>query len=369
MAPYRGLGGSRPVATNGDGAGSVVNRSGGKLRRRWIGLFPWHERQCARSKPAVLSSPFSVLPLLLAAATEVERWFDQPLLRLGDQTITVLTIAKIVFWITAITLANLVFQRMILRRVLKRTRLALGLQFAIAKIFGYTVVVVGSYAALVANGVDLSSLAVVAGALGLGIGFGLQNIVANFVSGVVLLAERPVAVGDRIEVQGVAGQVLKINLRATTVVTNDNIAIIVPNLQLTSNPVTNWSHGGPRVRMRLPVGVAYGTDPERLRTLLRDVAAAHQDVLTRPAPTVYFDGFGDNALNFELAVWTETMTTSPRRLRSALYFAIERALRESHIEIPFPQRVVHVRTEAAGALRSSEPITPGQPTPNPSGRE
>lgn len=317
----------------------------------------------------VLSSPLSALPCLLAAATEVERWFDQPLLRLGEQTITVLTIAKILFWITAITLANLVFQRLILRRVLKRTRLALGLQFAIAKIFGYTVVVIGSYAALVANGVDLSSLAVVAGALGLGIGFGLQNIVANFVSGIVLLAERPVAVGDRIEVQGVAGQVLKINLRATTVVTNDNIAIIVPNLQLTSNPVTNWSHGGPRVRMRLPVGVAYGTDPERLRALLREVAAAHQEVLTLPAPTVYFDGFGDNALNFELAVWTETMTTSPRRLRSELYFAIERALRQTGIEIPFPQRVVHVRTDAAGALQPKARSDSEPPASKPAERD
>lgn len=290
----------------------------------------------------------AIAGLFLAAATEaaaeVERWFDYPLLRLGDQTITVLTIAKIFFWITAIVVLNHFFQRMILRRLLRHTRLDLGLQFAIAKMFGYVVVVLGFYVALVANGVNLSSLAVVAGALGLGIGFGLQGIVANFVSGIVLLAERPVSVGDRIEVEGVAGRVTKISMRATTVVTGDNISIIVPNSQLTSNPVTNWSHGGPRVRLRLPVGVAYGTDPERLRELLLTVATSHPHVLKTPEPVLFFDGFGDNALNFELAVWTETMTHSPRRFRSELNFLIERALRENEIEIPFPQRVVHVRT-------------------------
>jgi small-conductance mechanosensitive channel len=291
-------------------------------------------------------------PVFLAAAipaAEVEQWFDYPIVRLGEQTITVLTIAKIFLWITAVLVLNVVFQRMILRRVLKRTRLAQGLQFAIAKMFGYIVVILGFYVALVVNGVNLSSLAVVAGALGLGIGFGLQNIVANFVSGIVLLAERPLAVGDRIEVNGVAGRVVKIALRATTVMTNDNIAIIVPNLDLTSHPVINWSHGGPSVRLRLPVGVAYGTDPERLKTLLLAVAAAHQEVMKTPAPTLYFDSFGDNALNFELAVWTESMAQAPRRLRSELNFMIERTLRESGVEIPFPQRVVHLRAAAADA--------------------
>jgi small-conductance mechanosensitive channel len=172
------------------------------------------------------------LPTLFAAATataaEVERWFDYPLIRLGEQTITILTLAKIAFWIIAVLVLNIVLQRMVLRRVLKHTRLSLGLQFAIAKMLGYLVVLLGFYAALVVNGVNLSSLAVVAGAMGLGIGFGLQNVVANFVSGIVLLAERPIAVGDRVEVEGVAGRVTRISLRATTIQTNDNISIIVP---------------------------------------------------------------------------------------------------------------------------------------------
>jgi small-conductance mechanosensitive channel len=288
-----------------------------------------------------------LFPEILAAATpaaaEVERWFDYPIIRLGEQTVTVLTLGKIGFWITAVLVLNAVFQRMVLRRVLKHTRLSLGLQFAIAKILGYVVIILGFYAALVANGVNLSSLAVVAGAFGLGIGFGLQNVVANFVSGIVLLAERPIEIGDRVEVEGVAGRVKRISLRATTIQTNDNISIIVPNLQLTSNAVTNWSHGGPRVRMRVAVGVAYGTDPHRVRDTLLQAAASHPEVLKEPAATVYFVSFGDSALNFELAVWTDTMTHSPGRFRSELNFLIERALRENAIEIPFPQRVVHHR--------------------------
>jgi small-conductance mechanosensitive channel len=230
------------------------------------------------------------------------------------------------------------------------------------------VVVLGFYAALVANGVNLSSLAVVAGAFGLGIGFGLQNVVANFVSGIVLLAERPIEIGDRVEVDGVAGRVTRISLRATTIVTNDNISIIVPNLHLTSNPVTNWSHGGPRVRIRVPIGVAYGTDPNRLRDVLLRVVGSHPDVLKDPAPTVYFDSFGDSALNFELAVWTDTMTQSPRRFRSDLNFLIERALREHAIEIPFPQRVVHHRVLPDGET-SSNGQSQGQDSPFPPRRK
>lgn len=135
----------------------------------------------------------------------------------------------------------------------------------------------------------------------------------------------------------------KISLRATTVTTNDNIAVIVPNSELTSNPVTNWSHGGPLVRLRIPLGVAYGSDLELLRTTLLEVAAANPDVMKSPPPNVFFKGFGDSALNFELGVWTNTMTSAPGRFRSDLNFAIERALRERRIEIPFPQQVVHVR--------------------------
>lgn len=270
-------------------------------------------------------------------------WLNYPLLQLGDMTLTVLVVLKVVFWVVGVLASNILIRRFLLRRLLDQTKFDAGLKFAVTKMFGYAFVILGFYVALVVNGIDLSSLAVVAGALGLGIGFGLQSIVANFVSGLVLLAERPVSIGDRIEVSGVAGNVTKISLRSTVVVTNDNISIIVPNSELTSHPITNWSHGDLRVRVRLPIGVAYGSDIEKVRTTLLAVAAENTQVLKLPGPEVYFEGFGDSALNFELGVWTESMSRSPRRFRSDLNFMIERKLREAGIEIPFPQRVVHLR--------------------------
>ena len=280
------------------------------------------------------------LPIALVEALE---WLNYPLIKFGDAPFTVLSLCKIVVWFVAIVGGHLLVRRLIVRRLLAHTHLDPGVQFAVIKIFGYIFLTLGFYVALIVNGVNLSSLAVVAGALGVGIGFGLQNIVSNFVSGIILLAERPVAIGDRIEVAGVVGQVRKISLRSTTVVTNDNISIIVPNSDLITHPVTNWSYGDPRVRIRLPIGVAYGTDVEKLRRVLLEVAAEHPSVLKDPPPSIFFDSFGDSSLNFELGLWTQEMAQAPRRFRSEINFAIERKLRENQIEIPFPQRVVHLR--------------------------
>lgn len=276
---------------------------------------------------------------------DLTTWLDYPLVKLGESSFTVLSLFKIFFWMTGLVVVNSLLRRLVVQRVLARTRFDHGVQFAVSRIFGYVFLTLGAYIALLVNGVDLSSLAVIAGALGIGLGFGLQNIVANFVSGIILLAERPVSIGDRIEVAGVAGQVRSISLRSTTVVTNDNITIIVPNSDLITQSITNWSHADPRVRMRIPIGVAYGTDPEKMRRVLMGVAAAHPDVLKDPEPAAFFDNFGDSSLNFELAVWTTNRAHNPRRFRSEINYAIEKALRDNGIEIPFPQRVVHLRPE------------------------
>lgn len=281
-----------------------------------------------------------------SALTHLTDWLSYPLVRLGNSSITTLSLLEILFWLAFVLVLNAALRRLVVDRLLTRTRFDPSLQFAISKIFGYIFILLGFYVALLVNGVNLSSLAVIAGALGVGLGFGLQNIVGNFVSGLVILAERPISLGDRIEVAGVAGRVTKISLRSTTVVTNDNISIIIPNSDLITQAITNWSHGDPKVRIRIPVGVAYGTDTAHLRQILLDVAAAHPDVLKEPAPTVFFDNFGDSSLNFELGVWTQNMTHSPRHFRSDLNFAIERALRQHGVEIPFPQRVVHLRPPA-----------------------
>lgn len=267
-----------------------------------------------------------------------------PLFTLGERSLTVALIGKLLLLSALVLATEYLLRRFLTKRLLKRTKLDASLQYAIARIGGYLFILLGFYIALTAVGLNLSSLAVVAGAIGIGIGFGLQNIIHNFVSGIIILAERPVALGDRVEVAGVAGTVSKIRLRSTEIITNDNISIIVPNSDFVTNPVTNWSHGDPRVQIRIPVGIAYGTDVEKLKTVLLEVAAENSNVLREPTPTVYFDGFGDSALLFELGVWTSAMTHSPRRFRSELNFAIESKLRENKIEIPFPQRDLHLKT-------------------------
>jgi small-conductance mechanosensitive channel len=246
-----------------------------------------------------------------------------------------------------------IVQKQLIRRFLSRTKLQSSLQFGLSRIIGYTLIAVGFYVAFQLVGVDLSSLAIIAASLGVGVGFGLQNIINNFVSGIIILAERPISIGDRIEVAGVAGRVTKIQLRSTTVVTNDNITMIVPNADFISNTVTNWSHGDPKVRIRVPVGVAYGSDLKLLQQLLLEAAGEHPKALRDPSPVVLFTEFGDSSLNFELGVWTQEMTATPVHFTSEMNFIIEQKLRENDIEIPFPQRDLHVRSGLPAAAEAS----------------
>jgi len=275
---------------------------------------------------------------------QMDRILHYQFLKVGEMSFTVGSVLEILLWLAAVLAANWLLRRFVVQRLLKRTHFDPSLQYAIHKITGYIFVTLGFFIALQVNNVNLSSLAVVAGAVGVGVGFGLQNIINNFVSGLIILAERPISIGDRIEVGNVAGQVTRINLRSTTVVTNDNITIIVPNSDFISHAVTNWSHGDPRVRIRMALGVAYGTDTGKLRQLMLEVAKEHPSVLAEPSPELFFSGFGDSSLNFELAVWTAQMSSKPRRFRSELYYAIEKKLRENGVEIPFPQRDLHLRS-------------------------
>ena len=271
-------------------------------------------------------------------------WLNYPLFRIGQGNVTLNGISSFIVLLLVIVMVERLIRRYVVKRVLAGTHLDESMRFGIERIIGYLIIVVGFYLAIQNTGIDLSSLAVVAGAIGVGLGFGLQNIISNFISGIIILAERPIAIGDRVEVGGVAGQVAKISLRSTTVVTNDNISIIVPNSQFISETVTNWSHGDPKVQMRVSVGVAYGSDTDKVKEALLAVARAHPKVLADPPPAVFFIEFGDSSLNFELGVWTQEMVRSPRRFRSDLNFAIDRKFREMGIEIPFPQRDLHVRS-------------------------
>ena len=268
-------------------------------------------------------------------------------------SVTIGSILLLLILFASVIIIERIVQKQLIRRFLSRTKLQPSLQFGLSRIIGYTLIAVGFYVAFQLVGVDLSSLAIIAASLGVGIGFGLQNIINNFVSGIIILAERPISIGDRIEVAGVAGRVTKIQLRSTTVVTNDNITMIVPNADFISNTVTNWSHGDPKVRIRVPVGVAYGSDLKLLQRLLLEAAAEHPKALRDPSPVVLFTEFGDNSLNFELGVWTQEMTAAPIHFTSEMNFIIEQKLRENDIEIPFPQRDLHVRSGLPVAAEAS----------------
>lgn len=271
----------------------------------------------------------------------------------GADTVTIGGILLLVFLFASVIIVERILQRLLIRRFLSKTRLQPSLQYGLSRIFGYTLIAIGFYVAFQAVGFDLSSLAIVAASVGVGVGFGLQNIINNFVSGIIILAERPISIGDRIEVAGVAGRVTKIQLRSTTVVTNDNITMIVPNADFISNTVTNWSHGDPKVRIRVPVGVAYGSDLKLLQQLLLEAAGEHPKALRDPSPVVLFNEFGDSSLNFELGVWTQEMTAAPIHFTSEMNFIIEQKLRENDIEIPFPQRDLHVRSGLPAAAEAS----------------
>jgi small-conductance mechanosensitive channel len=264
--------------------------------------------------------------------------------RIPGVNLSLAQILRLIFFVFLVFWLSSVIKGQMVSRVLSRSGLDASLQYAIAQVTGYVVITIGFFLALQNTGINLSALTVFAGAVGVGIGLGLQNISSNFISGLILLAERPIKIGDRVEVQSVAGRVTEIRARSTTIVTNDNITLIVPNSVFVEHTITNWSHGDAKVRFRIPVGVAYGSDLATVKEALLEVARNHPAALSNPEPSVFFESFGESTLNLELVVWSAEMSFRPRRFRSDLNFAIDQAFRERSIELPFPQRDVHIRT-------------------------
>src|SRR5262249_18656350 len=255
-------------------------------------------------------------------------------LSLGDVAAFVLTVA-VAFLFSA--LARFVFEE----DVYPRIRLPLGAAYAVSTIVHYVVVLVGFVVAVAALGIDLSRVTILAGALGVGVGIGLQGVVANFVSGLILLLERRLHVGDAVQMGTLSGQIREIGARATTIHTWDGADVIVPNSTLTSERVVNWTLSDHLRRVELEVGVAYENDPERVLDILRGVARAPPLVLAEPAPVVLCTGFGDGALKFQVRVWTSIDGTET--LLSRLVVAVHAALLEAKIAIAVPQRDVHIR--------------------------
>src|SRR5881392_2935636 len=243
-----------------------------------------------------------------------------------------------VFWVSSRT------KRFLFTTLLARSGLDRALQHAIAQIVGYAVLIIGIVVVLDNAGIHLAALTVFAGAVGVGVGFGLQNIASNFISGLVILAERPITIGDRVEVAGILGTVRQIRARSTVILTNDNIAIIVPNSKFIDSPVTNWQYSDSSVPFRLPIGVAYGSDVNKVRDALIAAAREHSATLIDPEPTAFLEKFGGSTIDFELVAWSREMSHSPRRFRSDLNYLIYKHLTAAGIEIPNPQRDLHIRS-------------------------
>jgi small-conductance mechanosensitive channel/predicted nucleic acid-binding Zn-ribbon protein len=227
--------------------------------------------------------------------------------------------------------------------VFPRRRFDRGIRDAIKKLLHYALIFVGFLFAMSLAGVELKNFAVLAGAFGIGIGFGLQNIVNNFVSGIILLFERPIRVGDIVIIDNAWGTVLRIGLRSTVVTTLEESEIIVPNSLLVSEMVTNWSLTSPLCRVSVPVGVAYGSDVSLVLKILVEAGEENPNVLNDPAPSPLFSGFGDSSLDFELRVWISNVRDR-LRVRSEICQFIDRRFREEGVEIPFPQRDLHLRS-------------------------
>lgn len=275
-----------------------------------------------------------------------------PLLQWLVEALTEFRVGNFTISIADIGLALLVFfvvlgfmrwmQRGLTDRILPETRMDPGVQHSLAAGFGYLGFGVAAMVAISIVGIDLSNLALIAGALSVGIGFGLQTVVNNFVSGLILLIERPIKVGDWVVVGDKEGTVKHIRVRATEIETFQRASVIIPNSELLSTAVVNWTHADRTGRMEIVIGVAYGSNTERVRELLLGVARENSAVSRWPAPYVRFKDFGDSALVFELRCYLydigQIITVS-----SDMRFAIDRVFRENNIEIPFPQRDVHVK--------------------------
>lgn len=272
--------------------------------------------------------------------------FTTTLFKLGQSEISFGTLLYFIIAFTVLSYVSKRIRALIVNKVLVRANVELGARNSIGIIARFSFLFIGSIIIVQGAGIDLSSLSLLAGALGVGIGFGLQNITDNFISGIIILFEKPIKVGDRIVVGETEGDVINISFRATTILTNENISIIVPNSEFISSRVINWSHNDRNIRFDIPVGVSYKENPEEVRKILLSVADENKHVLKKPEPHVFFDEFADSSLNFTLAIWTSTHTDKPRRLKTEIYFSVFEKFKEKGIEIPFPQRDIHIKSVA-----------------------
>jgi small-conductance mechanosensitive channel len=273
----------------------------------------------------------------------IQDFLNLRLFNLQDTPVTIMSLVIFIVFLSVFLFLGSFIRRFLQGKFLDKFEIDSGLKYTLSRVAQYIIVVLGILISFQFVGIDLTSLAVIFGLLSVGIGFGLQNVTSNFISGLIIMFERPISVGDRVEVDDIEGDVIEISIRSTKVRTINNISIIVPNSKFVENNVVNYSHGDPSFRLDINVGVAYSSDLDTVLKALNEVANEHPGVMKTPKHQVHLVEFGDSAWDMQLRVWISNVKER-YRFRNEFNQAIVRKFAEYDIEIPFPQRDLHVRS-------------------------
>ncbi|WP_441000022.1 mechanosensitive ion channel family protein [Fodinibius sp. SL11] len=265
------------------------------------------------------------------------------LFTISEVPVTTASILIFFLLLTFFTIAGILARRTINRKIFKRFHVDEGTSYTLSRLTQYVIITIGVLISFNFVGINLSSLTVIFGLLSVGIGFGLQNVTSNFISGLIILFERPISIGDRVVVNEIEGDVIEINIRSTMVRTVNNISIVVPNSEFVSKDVINYSHGDPTYRLDVSVGVSYASDLDTVLKALKEVAENNSSVMKKPKPEVHLLEFGDSSWNMQLRSWIPNVKDYPK-IRNELNQAIVRTFDKYNIVIPFPQRDLHVRS-------------------------
>jgi len=273
----------------------------------------------------------------------LQKAITTPLFTVKETQITLSSLLVLMILIALIVVISKMLKRAMLKKLFTRFPIEIGTQYTLARLSQYVVMSLGIVFSFQFVGIDLSGLTVIFGLLSVGIGFGLQNLTSNFVSGLIVMFERPIAVGDRVLVDNIEGDVTEINIRSTRIQSVNNVSYIVPNTEFVSSTVVNYSHGEPEIKVDVEVGVSYNSDLELVKKTLFEIGSNHPEVSSlRNKPEVFLLSFGDSSWDMRLRVWVD----NPKRkmyVLSDLNSAIVEKFRERKIEIPFPQRDLYVR--------------------------
>lgn len=283
----------------------------------------------------------------------IKKVLNYTLFEINQTPVSLFSILMFILVVLIFFLLSRIVNRILLKKMLVKLKVQKSTRFMLLRINHYLIIITGFIVAFQFIGINLSGLAVIFGLLSVGIGFGLQNVTSNFVSGLILLLERPIKIGDRVTIGNTEGDVTEINMRSTTIRTLNNITYIVPNSDFISSNVINWSHGDPKIRLDIKVGVSYNSNLENVIAALKKVAQENPEVLNKPEPKVLLWEFGDSAWNMELQAWIKE-PHEYRRIRSDINCSIVHQFREDQIEIAFPQQDIHLRSSIPFPLKATE---------------